>query len=57
MGSLQLNILTNSMTLLGERIENELSDSDMVKLYEDTLETVHAIHVALKDQYDVLEKR
>ena len=57
MGSLQLNILTNSMTLLGERIENELSDSDMIKLYEDTLETVHAIHVALKDQYDVLEKR
>ena len=57
MGSLQLNILTNSMTLLGERIENELSDSDMVKLYEDTLETVHAIHVALKDQYDVLDKR
>ena len=57
MGSLQLNILTNSMTLLGERIENELSDSDMVKLYEDTLETVHAIHVALKDQYEFLDKR
>ena len=57
MGSLKLNILTNSMTILGERIENELSDSDMIKLYEDTLETVHAIHVALKDQYDVLDKR
>ena len=57
MGSLRLNILNNSMTILGDRIEKELSDSDMIKLYEDTLETVHAIHVALKDQYDVLEKR